>query len=149
MMRAQTGPPPLATPASRSYSHSGPLPPSSTSYRRLNTPIKLDPSPVQTKTTGNTSGNIKRTHSSNVKSAREGKISRSGGKENVATPGQKRTPCNCKKSRCLKLYCECFAAELFCDSCNCTDCQNTAAFVSIVATQPLLLPSYQWDSRLF
>ena len=27
--------------------------------------------------------------------------------------------CNCKKSRCLKLYCECFAAGIFCDNCNC------------------------------
>lgn len=36
----------------------------------------------------------------------------------------KRNPCNCKKSRCLKLYCECFSAELFCDGCNCTDCCN-------------------------
>jgi len=50
------------------------------------------------------------------------------GKENT-TPGSKgrRNPCNCKKSKCLKLYCECFAAELFCDSCNCLDCNNTPA----------------------
>ena len=48
------------------------------------------------------------------------------GKENSkkkATP--KRSPCNCKKSRCLKLYCECFAAERFCQGCNCSDCGNT------------------------
>ena len=37
----------------------------------------------------------------------------------------KRSPCNCKRSKCLKLYCECFAAERFCDGCNCTDCANT------------------------
>mmetsp|Transcript_20195 Transcript_20195/g.29205 ORF Transcript_20195/g.29205 Transcript_20195/m.29205 type:complete len:873 (+) Transcript_20195:137-2755(+) len=49
-------------------------------------------------------------------------------KENV-TPAkqQRRNPCNCKKSKCLKLYCECFAAELFCDGCNCTTCHNTSA----------------------
>lgn len=52
----------------------------------------------------------------------------STGKENInkkpaATP--KRNPCNCKKSKCLKLYCECFAAELFCQDCNCTECGNT------------------------
>lgn len=43
-----------------------------------------------------------------------------------ATTTTKRSPCNCKKSRCLKLYCECFSAELFCDGCNCTDCYNNA-----------------------
>ena len=33
--------------------------------------------------------------------------------------------CNCKKSRCLKLYCECFAARKMCDEdCKCTDCAN-------------------------
>ena len=37
---------------------------------------------------------------------------------------QRRSPCNCKKSRCLKLYCECFSAEIFCEGCNCTDCYN-------------------------
>merc|ERR1711959_398830 len=38
---------------------------------------------------------------------------------------QRRTPCNCKKSKCLKLYCECFAAELYCEGCNCNNCSNT------------------------
>lgn len=34
--------------------------------------------------------------------------------------------CNCKKSRCLKLYCECFAKGLICGvDCNCSDCHNT------------------------
>lgn len=33
--------------------------------------------------------------------------------------------CNCKKSKCLKLYCECFAKQAFCgDDCNCNDCNN-------------------------
>jgi len=54
----------------------------------------------------------------------------STGKENVANGGKKgasakRSPCNCKRSKCLKLYCECFAAERFCDGCNCADCGNT------------------------
>lgn len=35
--------------------------------------------------------------------------------------------CSCKKSKCLKLYCECFSAGVLCDpSCKCTDCSNTA-----------------------
>jgi len=32
--------------------------------------------------------------------------------------------CNCKKSKCLKLYCECFAALRYCEGCNCQDCNN-------------------------
>ncbi|CAD8188732.1 unnamed protein product [Paramecium octaurelia] len=33
--------------------------------------------------------------------------------------------CNCKKSKCLKLYCECFANNWVCSqSCNCQDCKN-------------------------
>lgn len=33
--------------------------------------------------------------------------------------------CNCKKSHCLKLYCECLASQKKCTSdCNCVDCHN-------------------------
>ncbi|KAF5177233.1 tesmin/TSO1-like CXC [Thalictrum thalictroides] len=32
--------------------------------------------------------------------------------------------CNCKNSRCLKLYCECFASGVYCDGCNCINCHN-------------------------
>ncbi|GAB4839228.1 hypothetical protein Ancab_028756 [Ancistrocladus abbreviatus] len=32
--------------------------------------------------------------------------------------------CNCKHSRCLKLYCECFASGIYCDGCNCVNCCN-------------------------
>ncbi|XP_071195033.1 protein lin-54 homolog isoform X2 [Salvelinus alpinus] len=35
-----------------------------------------------------------------------------------------RKPCNCTKSQCLKLYCDCFANGEFCQSCNCTNCFN-------------------------
>jgi hypothetical protein len=37
-------------------------------------------------------------------------------------------PCRCKKSKCLKLYCDCFSAEKYCDGCECIDCQNTPEF---------------------
>ena len=33
--------------------------------------------------------------------------------------------CNCKKSKCMKLYCDCFAQGLTCRDCNCKDCFNT------------------------
>ena len=33
--------------------------------------------------------------------------------------------CNCTKSQCLKLYCQCFAKLMFCGpNCNCNDCLN-------------------------
>ena len=33
--------------------------------------------------------------------------------------------CNCRKTRCLKNYCECFQAGVPCSSlCQCTDCHN-------------------------
>ncbi|DBB18290.1 TPA: hypothetical protein ACH3X3_003249 [Trebouxia sp. C0006] len=33
--------------------------------------------------------------------------------------------CNCKKSKCLKLYCDCFAAGVYCQNCSCSCCLNT------------------------
>ena len=35
-----------------------------------------------------------------------------------------RKPCNCTKSQCLKLYCDCFANGEFCFNCNCNNCFN-------------------------
>jgi hypothetical protein len=33
--------------------------------------------------------------------------------------------CNCKRSNCLKLYCECFASGVYCHKhCNCVNCFN-------------------------
>ncbi|KAL3500551.1 hypothetical protein ACH5RR_039644 [Cinchona calisaya] len=39
---------------------------------------------------------------------------------------KKQKQCNCKNSRCLKLYCECFASGIYCKGCNCTKCNNTS-----------------------
>ncbi|XP_022226979.2 protein lin-54 homolog isoform X2 [Drosophila obscura] len=38
-------------------------------------------------------------------------------------PGR-RKHCNCSKSQCLKLYCDCFANGEFCQDCTCKDCFN-------------------------
>ena len=42
-------------------------------------------------------------------------------------------PCKCKKTNCLKLYCECFHDNKFCDPdiCNCQDCMNIEAHNTI------------------
>ena len=38
--------------------------------------------------------------------------------------GKKKYLCNCKKSKCLKLYCDCFANGELCINCNCNCCMN-------------------------
>lgn len=37
---------------------------------------------------------------------------------------KKKVCCTCKKSNCLKLYCECFKKGRYCDKCSCPDCNN-------------------------
>jgi hypothetical protein len=39
-------------------------------------------------------------------------------------PNKYKKVCNCTKSQCLKLYCDCFASGEFCDGCNCVNCFN-------------------------
>ncbi|KAK2079479.1 hypothetical protein QBZ16_003171 [Prototheca wickerhamii] len=50
---------------------------------------------------------------------------RQGGRARQALPAaSSKRHCNCKNSRCLKLYCECFASGRYCDGCNCVGCCN-------------------------
>ena len=39
--------------------------------------------------------------------------------------------CTCPKSKCLKLYCECFSRKTYCEDCNCVNCHNTLEFENI------------------
>ena len=43
-------------------------------------------------------------------------------------PGSKKICCNCKKSHCLKLYCECFLNKVCCSGCKCVNCMNTEKY---------------------
>jgi Tesmin/TSO1-like CXC domain, cysteine-rich domain len=45
-------------------------------------------------------------------------------REEIETMG-----CTCKKTNCLKLYCQCFAIKIYCgNNCRCTDCFNLADY---------------------
>lgn len=39
--------------------------------------------------------------------------------------------CTCPKSKCLKLYCECFSRGNYCEDCNCVNCHNTLEFENV------------------
>ncbi|CAM6109623.1 unnamed protein product [Calypogeia fissa] len=52
-------------------------------------------------------------------------------KDGGGTPTKKCKQCNCKNSRCLKLYCECFASGTYCDGCNCVNCCNNVENESV------------------
>ena len=43
--------------------------------------------------------------------------------ESLSSPN-KCSGCNCERSMCLKMYCQCFAEGKYCTGCNCQNCQN-------------------------
>ena len=47
----------------------------------------------------------------------------STGKRPASSNGENKS-CNCRNSKCLKLYCECFASGRYCSGCNCANCMN-------------------------
>lgn len=38
--------------------------------------------------------------------------------------------CTCKKTRCVKKYCECYSNKVFCYNCKCENCENKPAFIN-------------------
>ena len=78
-----------------------------------------------------------------VGQAQDGNTSFDGGKGSASEGApREHKPCSCKKSRCLKKYCECFSASVrpigglcylskcfvvqqkYCEGCYCTACEN-------------------------
>ncbi|XP_017578975.1 spexin prohormone 2 isoform X2 [Pygocentrus nattereri] len=49
---------------------------------------------------------------------------RHSGAQTVRAWERSKKPCNCTKSQCLKLYCDCFANGEFCSNCKCINCCN-------------------------
>ena len=49
-------------------------------------------------------------------------------------PAQYIGRCTCKKSNCLKLYCQCFASSVYCspEDCRCTNCYNSVHYNGLV-----------------
>lgn len=39
---------------------------------------------------------------------------------------KKKTKCNCRKSGCLKMYCDCFREKGYCEDCSCIGCMNNS-----------------------
>eukprot|EP01017_Pseudomicrothorax_dubius_P010845 TRINITY_DN13939_c0_g2_i1.p1 TRINITY_DN13939_c0_g2~~TRINITY_DN13939_c0_g2_i1.p1 ORF type:complete len:251 (-),score=43.30 TRINITY_DN13939_c0_g2_i1:101-853(-) len=50
---------------------------------------------------------------------------KSQNEEDKGSEDKAKKSCSCKMSKCLKLYCECFASKTFCRDCNCVGCENT------------------------
>ena len=49
----------------------------------------------------------------------------------IITKPSKKSCCSCKKSHCLKLYCECFKKAGYCESCSCPNCLNNDKYEEI------------------
>ena len=49
---------------------------------------------------------------------------KTGGAGGTGSKLPPKTTCNCQKSKCLKLYCDCFASGQTCQNCNCIGCSN-------------------------
>ena len=62
-------------------------------------------------------------------------ITENKGVESIKLSSKLKPKCTCKKSECLKLYCECFAKEQKCSSeCGCSNCHNNESHQETLIT---------------
>ena len=63
----------------------------------------------------------------------DGVESSTGTRLRGAEVNKKPSYCNCKNSKCLKLYCVCFSSGICCDTtiCSCQDCHNMVESLSV------------------
>jgi hypothetical protein len=83
---------------------------------------------ANTNTNANANANTSSSSTNNDVDGREGATSpsqiESSHREEVTTMG-----CTCKKTKCLKLYCQCFAVKIYCGgNCRCLVCANVQQF---------------------
>ncbi|MCQ2820763.1 MAG: TCR domain-containing protein [archaeon] len=70
--------------------------------------------------------NLKTETNQNAKAAANNSESHTAlANENPKMGSKSNMRCTCTKSKCLKLYCECFARGKKCEGCFCVDCMNT------------------------
>lgn len=86
--------------------------------------LKLKPQQVTPSLLGNSQSLQSSTGNLSVGSVIESKSSQRSYASVEPNGIRPRKACNCTKSQCLKLYCDCFANGEFCHMCNCNNCSN-------------------------
>ncbi|XP_072985894.1 uncharacterized protein [Typha latifolia] len=77
--------------------------------------------------------NVKRLLSEDTARSEESSQTSPRKKRKKASEDEGHKRCNCKRSKCLKLYCDCFAAGQFCsEACACQDCSNRTEYEDAV-----------------